>query len=704
MHARREPSEQARGAQDSIRMSRRTLVVAVWAIVSAAGACSSGGTAADSGAIDAPQADASYARPVDAGVVDAPQVDALIVDGEVSLADAAPPDATPPPCACDTTVGCQAGCTCDPACGPLECAPFLPSLSFFTNSGGSVSGISMANAIDAWAVGSYGTIFRIKGQVIETVQSPTVNELGDVEVVDPDTGWAVGDGVILRLENGVWTLWQAYTPPGTLVGLDLVDDQNGLAVGYDGLVSELRDGVWSTLDIGAHEYLMSVRLVDRDNGRVQGNNKLWELRDGMWTSEPQDPGNGIYIAGLVDRDNGWGLGQFNGAIWRLQDGTWTDSGHTIGATGHVHAFELIDINNGIAITEDGAVKSLENGTWTFKNCTGCTDVSDLDLFGSKGWAVGYTGVYGVKGPPFVPIDTTQFTWNKLEIPGGTPSGFVTVAVTDESVGWAAGEGGTIMRLTPTGWTTAPSLGTTNAFRGMALSDATHGWAVASGGKIARLNNTWSLLATSPTTAPLYSVANAPDGTAWAVGGAAGGAPGTILRYDGVNWTVHPFVPSQELHGIVLTDAENGWAVGGEALGHGGIILRLEAGVWSEVMTTPVAPLWAVTLDGAGDGWAVGGTLSLMPGDTSQPVMMRLSGGIWSQVPVAQSTMLHGVAVAPDGLGWAVGTGHVVLGVDGGNVKSCPNAMPWPEDLMDIAITPAGRGWIVGSKGLRARTP
>jgi hypothetical protein len=64
------------------------------------------------------------------------------------------------------------------------------------------------------------------------------------------------------------------------------------------------------------------------------------------------------------------------------------------------------------------------------------------------------------------------------------------------------------------------------------------------------------------------------------------------------------------------------------------------------------------------------------------------------------------SLGPDGLGWAVGTNHAViaLGPDAPAPQACADAMVWSVNLTAVAITPAGRAWVVGSDGMRARTP
>ncbi len=656
---------------------------------------------ADAPLVDAPMIDASVSdAPVsDAPVSDAPVSDAPVSDAPVSdapVSDAQTIDAPPPPvCACDTGSGCQSGCACDPACGPLRCAPLLPSLAYFANRGGSMRGVSMADQTNGWMVGFNGMIVRVTDAMLELVESPTTRTLTSVEVVDIDTGWAVGDGVILRLQNGVWRWWTDYTPPGLLVDLDIVDDANGLASGSNGLVAQLRDGVWSTIDIGATatDFLQGVTLVDRDNGRVFGSAR-YQLRDGVWSSTPQVPGEHLFTAALIDRDNGWGVGHQTSHNHRLINGTWVP---TKVISRHSYGIQLLDINTGWAIAWDGGFQHvLVGGQWYDQPCTNCRYLGDMDLPGGTGWLVGGQGTNNVP-PTLVPVNVPGLaSWSRLTPAGGTTQALVAVAVTDESVGWAVGANGTIMRLTPTGWTANPSLGVTDAFRGLALSDATHGWAVGGGGRIARLDNSWAL-ASSPTTASLYGVAIAGD-TAWAVGGPATGRPGTILRHDGVSWSLDPFIPPAEVHSIVLTDVANGWAVGGDPLGTSGTILRLQNGAWSTVMTTPDAPLWSIALDAAGDGWAVGGRF-----DGTTPVIWRLQAGTWTRVPFAGTSRLHGVAIDGDGLGWIVGSSATVLAIDGDGVAPCPSAMPWLVDLSAIALTPQGRAWVVGTEGMRART-
>ncbi len=101
--------------------------------------------------------------------------------------------------------------------------------------------------------------------------------------------------------------------------------------------------------------------------------------------------------------------------------------------------------------------------------------------------------------------------------------------------------------------------------------------------------------TSPTPYYLYSVfmVSATDG--WAVGGS-----GTIIRYDGTEWSNVTSPTTETLNSMHMVSASDGWAVGIE-----GTIIRWDGTNWNTVTSPTTETLRSVHMVSASDGWAVG---------------------------------------------------------------------------------------------------
>lgn len=94
--------------------------------------------------------------------------------------------------------------------------------------------VSMASPRDGWIVGGFtgahgsNLMLHFDGARLTTVQVPTVAELDGVSVLPSQTGWAVGLGVILRYQKGVWSLYtdatNLYAPHITTEGARVFSD------------------------------------------------------------------------------------------------------------------------------------------------------------------------------------------------------------------------------------------------------------------------------------------------------------------------------------------------------------------------------------------------------------------------------------------------------------------------------------------------
>ena len=214
--------------------------------------------------------------------------------------------------------------------------------------------------------------------------------------------------------------------------------------------------------------------------------------------------------------------------------------------------------------------------------------------------------------------------------------------------WAVGDAGTILVTTDNGanWTPQNS-GTTAALIDVCFADANKGWAVGTGGTILHTGNggvNWAPQ-NSGTAQYLASVEfeNATFGCAVGYGG-------TILRTTdgGATWTSQGFGAGLTLEGVSLSGVK-GWAVGS-----GGTILHTaDAGAnWVPQTAGPVPKLYAVHFDSATRGWAVG---------ASGTIIRTLDGGAsWTSQISGTTEFLFGAWSFAASKVWAVGGGGTIL--------------------------------------------
>jgi hypothetical protein len=118
-----------------------------------------------------------------------------------------------------------------------------------------------------------------------------------------------------------------------------------------------------------------------------------------------------------------------------------------------------------------------------------------------------------------------------------------------------------------------------------MVSADDGWAVGWHGTIIHWNGTdWSTV-TSPTTVNLYSVFMVSASDGWAVGSA-----GTIIRWDGASWTNVTSPTTLGLFSVFMVSASDGWAVGVF-----GTIIRWTGTVWVPEFSTAILMPLLMTL-------------------------------------------------------------------------------------------------------------
>ena len=270
-----------------------------------------------------------------------------------------------------------------------------------------------------------------------------------------------------------------------------------------------------------------------------------------------------------------------------------------------------------------------------------------------------------------------------------------VAATSAGNAWAVGYSGTatggktlILRWNGTGWTTVPSPdpGTTRSITDVAAASASSAWAVGCTGcgtststvtsrraLIMRWNGTAWTTVPNPGTAGsyLYSVAVAPDGTAWAVGNTDSATyvlRTLIMRWNGTAWTTVPspnpgrgFGMGSSLTGVAVAPDGTAWAVGNSDSNGviSALIMRWNGTAWTTVPSpSPTdSSLSGVAVAPDGTAWAVGNSGSNSVNGVISALVMRWNGTAWTTVPSPSpgtGSSLSGVAVTPDGTAWAVG--------------------------------------------------
>jgi hypothetical protein len=192
---------------------------------------------------------------------------------------------------------------------------------------------------------------------------------------------------------------------------------------------------------------------------------------------------------------------------------------------------------------------------------------------------------------------------------------------------------------------------------------------------------WTLV-TSPTSETLRDVWMATSSF-----GVAVGDNGTVITYDGSNWSTVGSVPtSEDLYGVWGSDASNVYAAG-----NGGTIIHWDGSDWTDV--SPAANTNFRDIGGAGStviavgsgvymstggafsqedtgatqtlygAWGTGSTLFLVG---LSGTIIQGQGGNWSTMTTPNSEWLTGISGLSSSEMWASGDDGMIMGYDGSN--------------------------------------
>lgn len=295
--------------------------------------------------------------------------------------------------------------------------------------------------------------------------------------------------------------WASFTISGSndLRGVDILDDQTALAVGFVGNVAGHIGVILKTTDAG----------------------KTWGIRQSV---------NYASLGGIdfIDDTHGWVVGD-SGTIMHTSDGgeTWDKIPENAIPTHDTIALwrvKFADLAHGWIIGVKGTLlRTTDTGkTWIIQNTPSTFSLADIEMNSpTAGWIVGNHGTI---------LHTTDGN-NWLKQDSTTVSDLWAISMIDDLNGWIVGTNGVMLSTADGGaiWTPRPSGETVN-LQDIFFVDATTGWAVGDFGTIIRYQpatGTW-WRQNSGTTRTLFNCGFTPSGY-----GVVVGELGTILlTYNG----------------------------------------------------------------------------------------------------------------------------------------------------------------------------
>ena len=303
----------------------------------------------------------------------------------------------------------------------------------------------------------------------------------------------------------------------------------------------------------------------------------------------------------------------------------------------------------------------------------------LGDFGGAVWAVGDGGAIAQWDK-----DTG---WKAITSP--TTKRLNAVAATSETLAYAVGDDGTMLRWSGAGWVDAGAA-TTSHLYAVTFGPSRIAWAVGAGGTALRLvNGAWTKTPT-PTTKTLRGVWAGADDAAWAVGDG-----GTILRWTGSQWSTYASPTTADLLAVNGPHEESLWAVGAN-----GTVLAWQWGNWTTWTGRPSssATLRSIAWDPMGGVWVTGdgGLLWKRPQFGTNPFVAQTSPSTAVMRSIARLDERRILAVGAQGAGMGSESGswksEAVSGATMNGVTALPyGALRLPDIAPSVTLFDADSG-------------
>lgn len=337
------------------------------------------------------------------------------------------------------------------------------------------------------------------------------------------------------------------------------------------------------------------------------------------------------------------------------------------------------------------------GTWVWESPPMGDDLHAVHAFAVDDvWAVGASGA-------IQRWDGSQ----KVAIESPTRAGLWATWASPTGELWVVGERGTVLRQTAGGFVQVHT-GLTDIFADVSGVDSGDLWIVGYRAGVSFMLrregdtfNEYPLPMLQPLEA-IISVHVVDSNLAWAVG-----SRGVILRWDGTAWTRQISGTIENLAAVWGAPDGTAWAAGGAAT------LRFTGGAWVEERPDDTATLNATALTGAADGtvWM------LLQSDSGEVTVARRGAGGWTLAPAGMAARnLH---AASDGAVWLAGNRGALGLLDGGaaptevvtergldcNVAWASGALAWARCGSDLMQRSSGGSWTaIGSVSTTATNP
>ncbi len=300
-------------------------------------------------------------------------------------------------------------------------------------------------------VGSSGRIWKTSdnGNTWKKISSGNIFDVRGIFVLSSTKMWAVGKGgnVMVSVDGGGHWLLQQSGTLNTLNSCQFLDDNRGFAVGDTGTILSTTDGgnTWGPGFSGTQQSLYALYFSDLQNGMVLGDQgTVLRTTDGGVVWNHSTFNDSVNFKSVAHTPSGtlWATAdssQFHwGKILSSADNgeTWTT--HPIEPTFTLNSITFVSDSFGCAVGNPAKIYVTTDAgtTWEPHVAPVRTNFRSVSFQDSIGWAAGDGGI-AIKS-----IDSGK-TWASLT--SGTNQDLYAVHFVDSLVGWIAGNGGAVLK-------------------------------------------------------------------------------------------------------------------------------------------------------------------------------------------------------------------------------------------------------------------
>lgn len=504
---------------------------------------------------------------------------------------------------------------------------------------GNMSSMCFLNENNGWITTEGGEIYHFDG-TNWTIQFDDPSVLFfSIHLSDNNNGWAVGlNGTVVKYNGSSWVKEEEITDE-TLWTVYCMDATHAWAAGNTELF--FYNGIeWSAVIEGAECAFIDFHFNSATDGIAYTNQAMIYTYNGTsWTKVDINDG-GFDDVEVISATNIWAITDL-GSIWHFNGTTWELIEEEIVPNyGSFNGLDFSDSTHGWAVGSSGNIYFYDGIEW-IKYTDGFSEwLNDMDYADENNvWLVGDESfIYYYNG----------LGWNQQTCPLSNMT-IRNIEVLSPNNVWAlAGDwdNNYMLHYDGSAWSTNSTL-TQDFMYGLDMINDSLGWACGSGGDIIKYDGTsWSSFVNIPS-AYLYQIAFASENNGW-----AGGYIGEkFYHFDGASWSEYALSGVSndfQLNAFEFTSPTNGWAVAREKYSWTptGWILHYNGTDWTVVLEVPESPFEGIEMINDTLGWAVG------------EQTYKYNGTEWLPWPDNLPNEVNGVCFTNEETGWSYGANGI----------------------------------------------